>query len=66
MLRQKNFKISKVKTTKSMKNAIKTIVFYAVHMLRRTNLKTTLLSLKTKFDSFLFWNSKSTCRLRHK
>ena len=46
MLWQKNLKISKVKTAKSLKNKIKTIVFYAVHMLRRTNLKTILLSFK--------------------
>lgn len=46
MLRQINSDISKVKTTRSLKNEIKTIVFHAVHMLRRTNLKTSLHSFK--------------------
>lgn len=57
----KEFKNIQSKDHKVIEKRDKTIIFYAVHMLRRTNLKTTLLSFKNyKFDSFLFRNSKST------
>ena len=56
----KEFKNIQSKDHKVIEKRDKTIIFYAVHMLRRTNLKRLYSVLKTKFDSFLFWNSKST------
>ena len=42
----KEFKNIQSKDHKVIEKRDKTIIFYAVHMLRRTNLKTTLLSFK--------------------